>query len=263
MTMKLGWNNRVDDADLAASNQIATLPAGNVKHPYLSKQWRTQAGVTAANLILDLGSALECEIYALVGTNLTSGATLQIRASDVDPTVIATLLYDSGVVSAGVDNNYRTIYGVLSAKTTARYWRFDISDGAAVGGNLRIGRFWLGPAWTPSANLSYGWSKTFLDGSRITETRSGAEFIDQGPRARVFDFQLSFMTKAEMMANAFEIARRNGLTRDVLVLVDPNGPTIHEDSVLGLIKRADPLVEEKLKINRQRYVIKERVSNGV
>jgi len=258
MTMKLAWVNYLDDADLSADQQIVTLPVTNVTHPYPSKQWRTPAGITSAYMIADLGSAKSVEVWAVAATNLTAGATMRIRASTADPTCVASLIYDSGTLAGQFDDNYRSAYGALPAATSARYWRIDLSDAGVAEGNLRIGRAWLGPAWTPSANLSYGWGKTYLDGSRITETASGAEFVDEGPRARLFEFTLGFMNSAEMHANAFELARRNGQSRDVLVMISPGGATSVQDSIIGLIKRAEPLVQEQFAIFRQRYTIRER-----
>ncbi len=260
--MKLSWINRIDDAELSADAQIATLPVANVRHPFPSRQWRTPAGVTSAYLVADLGAAAACEVWAVAGTNLTSGATARLRASSVDPLVTSSLLYDSGTLTGEFDDAYRALFAALETAVTARYWRIDLSDSAAAGGNLRIGRVWLGPAWTPSANLLYGWGKTFLDGSRISESLSGAEFVDEGPRARAFEFTLSFMGRAEMHANAWEIARRNGLARDVLLMIDPASATKVADSCIGLVKRAEPLIQERATIYRTRYLIRERAANA-
>jgi hypothetical protein len=144
---------------------------------------------------------------------------------------------------------------------TARYWRLDIADAAAPGAQLAIGRAWLGPAWRPSENREYGWGKVSLDLSRRTVSRSGAEFIDYGARPRSVQFSLNFMSGAEMRANAWEMARAAGISRDVLVLFEPDGAYVSEDSILGLCDRADQLVQENARMWRMRYQITERVNH--
>lgn len=257
MTMRLAWLNRVDDASLTADQQIATLPATNVRHPFFSKRWHTPAGVAAAYLVLDLGAALACDVWAVVGTNLTAAATVRLRASDADPNVAGSLLYDSTVLASKFTDAYPAAYGVVSPSTAARYWRFDLADASL--DHLEVGRVWLGPAWTPSQNHLYGWSKTWLDESVITPTRSGQDYADLGGRRRRIDFAIDLSSAAEMSVNAFECSRYAGLTRDVLAILDPDAATIHEDSILGTLERAEPLVQERLRVNRMRFTIKERI----
>lgn len=260
MTMRLSWLNRLDVADLATDSEVASLPVSNVRHPYLSRQWRTQPGVTTSFIQVDLNEPLACDVMALTGTNLTSSAALRIRASNGDPTAAAGDVFDSGTFNPGVKPAYRAAYAAFDS-ATARYWRIDISDAAVAEAQLRIGRAWLGPAWTPTENREYGWGKVFNDMSRRTAARSGAQFIDVGARFRTVQFSLAYMDATEMQNNAWECARVAGVSKDVLAIFEPDGDFVAEDSILGLVDRADPIVQEQLRVFRMRYSITERVNN--
>lgn len=260
MSMRLSWVNRLDTADLATDSEVATLPVTNIRHPYLSRQWRTAAGVTAAYFVADLNVPMACDVLALTGTNLTGAATLRIRASDSDPSAAAGDLFDSGVFNPNVKAAYRAAY-VAFESATARYWRVEIADATVAAAELRVGRAWLGPAWTPSANREYGWGKQFNDTSRRTSSRTGAQFVDVGARVRTVQFSLAFMDATEMHTNAWEMARVSGVSQDVLVIVEPGDTYVAENSILGLVDRVDSLVQESMRVFRMRYSITERVNN--
>ncbi len=255
--MLIAWDNKADDASLTTDSELASLPAANVQDRHVSRKWHTAATVTAAYLILDLGSSIACALAALLGTNLTTSATIRIRASDADPTVVGTLLYDSGVVAAGAKANYGGVYKSFTSQA-ARYWRFDISD-AGVDDNLQIGRVFLGPKWTPSVGQPLEWFVVTDDPSDIVESYGGQSHADELPKRRVLVFSLDWMNEAEMYGNAFEIQRANGRVRDVLAIPDAAGSYLPEQAVWGLVQRAEPIVHRLSQIYRTKYEIKERL----
>lgn len=255
--MLIGWINRGDDATLTTDSEVSTLPASNVQDTHVAKAWHTAAGVKSAYLIFDLGSSLACAAVAVLGTNLTSTATIQIRASDADATVTGTLLYDSGSISAGVDNDYGAIYKSFASQA-ARYWRIDFAD-ASVPDNLQIGRVFLGPTWQPSVNMELGASWHFKDDSPVEKSWGGQTFPDPRPQTRIIEFTLGFMEEAEMVSNALALARRNGRVKDLLVIPDPTSSYLSQEAVFGLITETAPLVNYDLGVYRIKYSIEERL----
>lgn len=256
--MLLAWLNKLDTAAaLSAGSELDSLPGANVQQAHLSRKWHTAAGVKSSYLLLDMGASTLCQLLAVLGSNLTSAATLRLRASDADPTATGSLLLDTGVVSAGVKDGYGAAYKSFTA-TAARYWRLDLTDNA-VPDNLQIGRVFLGPRWQPSANQLWDWNVTPLDESRLDESYGGQTYADVRPQRRVLQFVLDFMDEAEMYGNAFALARAQGIVRDVLAIPEITSAYVSEQSVWGLLTASQPLSQRKVRIYQQKFEIKERL----
>jgi hypothetical protein len=256
--MLIGYLNKADAAALSTDSEIATLPASNVKLAHVAKKWYTAAGVTAAYLIFDLGSAIACDVVALLGTNLTPTGTIRVRASTADPTVVGTLLRDTGVLTGAAKAGYGAIYKSFST-ATARYWRIDLSDPAVAEGNLRVGRVFLGPSWTPTVPQLFDWSVVSLDESPGDASYAGQEYDDEKPQRRVLSFTLDYLAEAEMYGNAFALARANGIVRDVLAIPDIAGSYLSEQAVFGKLAAAEPIFHRLPQIYRQKFTVRERL----
>lgn len=255
--MIFAWENQIDAAVLVASSEIATLPAANVQQAHLSRKWHTVSGVKTASLIIDCNTSLSFSLGVLLGTNLTSNATVRWRASNTDSTVLTSLVLDTGVTSAGIKIGYGASYKSWPM-VSARWRRVDITDNA-VPDNLQIGRVFTGPSWQPSINMEIGWKVMYLDVSTVAESYGGQSWADERPKKRVLQFSLGFMNESEMFTNAFSMAQTSGVVRDVLAIPDITSSLISEQSVYGLIEFSEPIIEEKLGLFRQAFRIKERL----
>lgn len=253
--MILAWDNKWDAATLVTGSELASLPGANVQHPHLSRKWYTATGVKASHQIADMGSPVSISLGALLGTNLTAAATVRWRASDLDPNVTANLLFDSGVVNAGVKAGYGASYKTWNA-VAARYWRVDPAD-ATVSDNLRIGRIFAGPHWSHAKSLLFGWGMTPLDDSAVEESAGGQAYPDPLPKRRQIDFALDYLTEAEAYDNPFAMARAAGAVKDVLVIPRETGAFISEQSVWGLLKNQRPVVHRLATAFRQQFTVKE------
>lgn len=255
--MLIAWDNKVDAAFLTVGSEISTLPGSNVQQPHLSRKWHTAAGVKNSYIVFDFGSSLSCSALAILGTNFTSAATLQLRASDADPGATGTLLYDSGAVAAGVVSGYGAAYKTFNP-VAARYWRLDVAD-AALPDNLQVGRVFLGPSWTPSAGQLYDWGVTPDDPSPVAKSKGGQSYPEVLPKTRFIEFGLDFMNEAEMYGNAFAMARANGAVRDVLVIPNPSGAFLSHQAIWGLIKKLQALRNRITNIFTQKFTVEERL----
>lgn len=255
--MLIAWENKADSAVLAAGSELATQPGSNVQQIHLSRKWHTAAGVKSSQLTLDMLSSVACSILAVLGTNLTPTATYRVRASDVDPAALATLLLDTTTLAAGVKAGYGAIYKQFTP-TTARYWRVDLAD-TAVPSNLQIGRLVLAPVWQPTVNMELDWQVTALDESPVDESYGGQEYSDPRPQKRVLQFSLDFMSEAEMYGNAFALARAAGVVKDILAIPEISSAFVSEQSVWGRMVVAEPLRNPRLGLYRQRFTVKERL----
>jgi len=256
--MLIAWENKADAAVVTTDSEIATLPAANVQTPHVAQKWRTAPAVTAAYLILDMGSPVSCDVVALLGTNLTPTGTIRVRASDADPTVTGTLLRDTGVLTGAAKAGYGAIYKAFTT-AEARYWRIDLSDPAVAEGDLRVGRLFLGASWEPAQGMDFGWSITTLDDSPGDESYAGQEYDEQKPQRRFLSFVLDHMTEAEAYGSAFAIARANGRVRDVLVIRDPAGTYLSEQAIFGKLASGEPIPHRLAQVFRQRFTVRERL----
>jgi hypothetical protein len=255
--MILAWVNRWDSATLTVGSEITTLPGTNVQTPHLSRKWHTLATVKSSHQVGDLGSALSNSLLGVFGSNLTSTATYRVRASNADPAAVGTLLLDTGVLAAGVKTGYGSIYKTFTP-TSARYWRVDIAD-ASVPDNLQIGRIFLGPHWSHSQSMLFGWGVTPLDESPVEESYGGQSFPDARPKRRQLDLTLDFLTEAEIYDNAFAMARANGVVNDVLAIPFESGTYLSEQAVWGLCHAHKPLIHRLAQIYRQQFTVRERL----
>lgn len=257
MSLILGWVNRIDAAILSTADEIATLPVSNVQHQHLSRKWHTPAGVKATAFIVDLGPPAACAALALLGTNLTSSATLRVRASDADGTGAAGEKLDTGITLAGVVPGYGAAYRTWTS-ASARYWRIDISD-LALPSNIQVGRVFLGPAWQPSVNLELDWRVSVLDDSTVRYSYGRQMYSDARPKRRLLQFSLDFMSEHEMYANAHALSMAAGITKDVLAIPDISSAHVSEQAVWGCLTEPTALAEERLGLFRQRFSVLERL----
>lgn len=255
--MLIGWDNKVDTASLSASSEIATLPASNVQEPHLSLKWHMAAGVKSGYVVIDAGSSVSCSVLAVLGTNLTSAATMQLRASDADSGAVSSLLYDSGSISAGVDDNYGAIYKSWTAQA-ARYWRLDLAD-ASLPDNIQVGRIFLGPAWTPTINMQLDPGFDSVDPSRIDKSYGGQAWADVRPQYRCLEFSLDLRTEAEIFGNAYALARAAGVVSDVLVIPDISGSYLSQQAIWGLMSSSTPIRQPKTNSYTKKFKIEERL----
>ena len=255
--MIIAWDNKADAAAVTAGSEVTTLPGSNVKTQHLSQKWNTVAGVKSSYLLFDMLSAVACALLAVLGTNLTSAATMRLRASNTDSTAVAGDLLDTGTIAAGVKTGYGAIYKSFNS-VTARYWRLDLTD-ASLPDNLQVGRVFLGPSWSHTDKLTYGWSVTPVDASVIDESYGGQEYADQRPQRRQLDFTLDWGTEANMYGNAFAMARANGIVLDAVALQDINSAYLSEQAVWGRVTAWMPLIHRATRIFTQKFTIRERL----
>ena len=130
--MRFAYSNLADAATLTASSEIAGYPVENVLDPRLTVKWHSDSA-TAQSVVIDLGSAATCKVFAIVGHNINSGATVRAQGNATDawtsPSVNELITYNSGMmIKYATGGSYR-------------YWRFSFSG---LTSGLEIGRLWIG-----------------------------------------------------------------------------------------------------------------------
>ena len=241
----LGTLNRLDSATLSGGSWLATLPLSNLKDRRLSRLARSSdEQTTSTTLTLDLGSARNVGIVALVAHNLSVTSTVRVLGDDAAD--FATPIYDSGAVATypdGVipadlleweDDNFwlgtisqEAIAGlhapylnVLPVARSLRYWRIEINDTANPDGYVHLGRLYIGEAWSPEYNRSYGASLGYDDISTVESSLSGEEFFDVRRKRRTHRFDLGCLSKEEALDRVLQMQRLQGTTGEILIVPD-------------------------------------------
>lgn len=259
--MLIAWENLADDGTVTATSAAASAPATNVQNEHIAKKWIAASAVASASLIFDMGSSVACGILGVLGSNMVGTGTVRLRGSDSDPTGAAGEKYDSStdpdttsvLPKAGYGNAY-----IYFSEKSARYWRIDLALGVA--GTIEAGRVFLGPKWTPDYDKVEGGSMLAQDDSKVTKSYGGQSFVDTLPQRRVKQFTLYSDSIADLVGNAFAMARAAGIAMDVLAVDNAVASAyIQEHSVWGMCTASEPLVNENIGVYRQRFNIEERL----
>lgn len=143
--MRIAYNNLLDSATLTELTQVAGYAAENVQNPRLSVKWKTSSATTQT-MIVDLGSAMDIKVMAILSHNIASTATVVVNANTSDswgsPAQTNAVTWNSGAMLTFVSTQ------------TYRYWRFSFTGLTQA---LQIGRLWLGTyvTITPSSLLDF------------------------------------------------------------------------------------------------------------
>lgn len=249
----LSWVNHVDSAVMTASDTAGDLAASNVANPIIGRRWRTTD--LTAFMDVDFGADKTVELLLLRfprDTDIPLSGTVQHQLDADGGTPGTGAAYDSGAVSIGTADGYG--YHVhLPTSTTARYWRwtFNITGISWID----VGRAWAGEIYQPTRSISFGYGDEWSDLSRpAISDRSGAEFVDERSRQRVFAFSFDSLETADR--DEFrELGRISGLSKQVVFVKDPTSPA--KETILGRLAQTTPLVHRELPIHSKAFVIRE------
>lgn len=241
----IGFPNLTDIATLSGGSWEATLPRSNLQDRTLGRKARSADLLTASTQFdIDLTRDRNVRVIGLIAHNLTLNATYRLRGSNVAN--FSSTVYDSGwqevwpVVFpyqtleweddnwwsgkytqeqlAGVNWN---LIVVLPKNKIARYWRLELDDADNPAGYIEAGRAFIGPAWQPKNNASYGMGTQWETPSTVQATISGAEYFQRRNPARIVRFSFDWLSIDEGLGNAYEIQRRAGIDGEVLYIFDP------------------------------------------
>lgn len=253
----LSWVNLADSGTMSAGSAVATLPVNNLQDTVVQKVWRSNAS-TNTYVQVDLGSAQTVGVICLAGLNIAATDTIAI-ALDVTTPGAGAVLSVAAAASNVVAGHGLWVY-VLATSLSARYVRLTINAPSLVGtpGYIQAGRLWVGAAWQPGRNFGYGWGQNWTDGSQIdTAPRSGAEYVNLGPKRRFVSFSFDGLTEAEARTYAREMDRVAGASGQVLFVPDPASAYIQGDSVLGRISRSGGIVQRAFSTWGHEYEIRQ------
>lgn len=128
---------------------------------------------------------------------------------------------------------------------TERFLRIFANATQNPDGFLQWGRLYVCKPWQPPNHCTRGVKLRHDEKARRIETEGGAIRAAIRPRPRVLDVTVDFVSRAEAMAEAYELDRTRGNSEDVAVIYDPDDPmNMHKLYVSGLFEGPDGLNEE-------------------
>ena len=241
MVANLSWVNHVDAAAtvLTASNTAGDLSIENVADSIIGRRHRTTV-LTAhgqADFITDKTIEMVALIFPRDTTIPTAGTVTHTFDAD-GGTPGAGVALDSGAVAIGAVDGYGYhVYKPANA-VTARYWRWTFNITGVT--FIDTGRAWAGEIFQPTFDISFGYGDEWVDLSRVSAARrSGAQYVDERARARVFSFALNALSEAER-DEIREFGRIAGRSKQVLFVKDPAAPA--KETVLGRMAQTTPLL---------------------
>ena len=173
-----------DDFEVAATfSCLAVVERGkaNLLDNDRDTSWRS-TGVASENITIDLGAAAQVTALCLLDHNLTSGATLTLKADATgadwgSPDWSDSVTWRSGIIILWLDQTYR-------------YWRLEISDAGNSDGHVEIGGLILAGHFEPSKQFNLG-NKTET-AAQVAEAKSPAGLNRPVPKGRVKAWSIRF-----------------------------------------------------------------------
>ncbi len=260
------YDNMADAATIDASSFIAAAPPATLQNPHVRRRWKGRLGDTE-RITADLGSDRSLDSIGLFGCqyvdvddvqrNMTIAAVTRVRASTEAGGVLAGDAYDSGSAAARISEAHGALVIHSEDTITARYIDIDLSQSSAQA--LLAGRLVIGLRDQFSFNFAAGWARGYEDRSRLKEAAGGQTHIDRDDRRRVLNLSFEALDEDDRYTFVEEADRLNGISRDVMFIIDPESETPDRDTIWGLMTDLSLPTQPSMNFYSKSYSIKERL----
>lgn len=241
MGAAFSYVNHLDDAAtvLAASDQSASLPVGNLQDWRIAKVWRSGASI-AAFFTADLGSVKAIDAVGLFGLQIGATDTVRIRLSTV--ALGASDVFDTTALASGIVAGYNQYLWLPGSTKNARYLKVDINAASlAAQGYFDLARCWVGALWSPAYNFKSGAEFLIKDPSaNARAVRSSIRFSDRFSKYRTANFTFGALSATEA-AKADDMDLTVGTTQQFLFVRDKAGDLARQP-ILGTQTQVNPTV---------------------
>lgn len=219
----LGLRNLVKPTTtITGSGWNAALPVTNMRLRDMSKVARSvSSSPNTAEFVVDHGSAKTARVMMMMGTNLTSQATITWNRGTTSggSQVYAGSPVNAWSISLETYNGraYGTTMIVTETATSARYDEIIITDPGNPGGYIEIGRIWISDLWIPQFGAVHPLSDTVQDLSQVDRSDGGNLWVTKRRKLRSVQFVLQALTIDE--SNTLHaLMMDSGITEEVLYM---------------------------------------------
>lgn len=261
--MRALYDNLADAGTVTATSGHAAFPAASMQNPHVRRRWKGQLA-DSESIFIDLGSVQSIDLISLHGLAkivagielpMTAAAIRQVRASETNAALGDA--YDSLSAAGHIKAAYGQMIAYSAAPYNARYIQIDLSEAGAQA--IMCGRVVVGLTSGFTINFSYGWGYGYVDLSRKRKSAGGQTFVERDDRYRVLSLSFDALDEADRYGMVHEIDRLNGVSTDVLFLIDPASSDITRDTIWGLLQDTSPSVQPNIAFFSKSYQIEERL----
>lgn len=236
--LRICANNLVEGGalltSLAATTEVSTLPASNLRNSNKSLPWRSTSIASEQFITIVFTVAQPISMLAAMFTNLSASATIKAYlytlSGDGSPvyTSAATPVFNSyltGQALAATKNVYAAGAGsqavVYFPEHTVQKVVLGITDTSNSAGYLQVGNLVAGKYWSTVLNFARGASIQFEDDGKMQRAHSGDPIFEQGTRRRKIAISLSQMGEADRL-QCTTLLRTLGTTHPLFISLFPN-----------------------------------------
>lgn len=255
--LRIIFDNKADSATVSVSNGTN---AANMQNDYKGKIHRSSG--TTVSYTLTWASQITLGGVALPATNLTSDATIRVRAYITGAP--DTLVTDSSVIYACPGqtlelwnwsqplNANAFFYG--GASKTAVWFNspvacdkvvIDLVDTNNPAGYIDCARLVVGNYWEPKFNMSNGAQVTINDISETVRNDTGDLLADRGIIHDMISFDFSLLLDEDRLALT-QLLRKIGTSRNFLMSTIPDNNSILEQTYMIYGKRTNSSINMEL-----------------
>lgn len=223
-----------DQATLAATAQVGSLPVANLQSIQPQKKWR--AMTASVQLSITCVAPINATALALVAHNLSGMATLRVRGASTLGLAASAPAIDTGAKWAWPSTGKPAVPGWPNWLSLVRWlgtaacqcWLVDIVDPDVTQTYIEAGRLVLGTAWQPGTNFDLGGKILGFDPVDVqARTAAGYLFTDRRTisPARRASLSISAGNQRELQDGLSELQRLCGQWGDVVCCLDPAATT--------------------------------------
>lgn len=211
--MKLIHNDLITGKTITASSEASGYPATAVEDIRASRRWRS-TGDTSEWVKIDMGSAVNVKGAAIIGHNLTSGATIKVQANSSDswtsPPVDVTITYKAGVM-----------WYFWSSNQNYRWWRFTFADASNPDTYIAIGRLMLSVVYELPEFPDRDLAEEIVDPSALAFSVSQQLYADIRTKYRIYSIGLGTLKEStrQSILSLYELTRAHD---PFVLLLDEN-----------------------------------------
>lgn len=276
----IGYQNRIDEAILSGGSWQA--PLTNIQNRELQVKARSTDLLPASTLIdIDLGAYRVTSMIGVAAHNLSSDATYRVTAGTAAG---LSDLYDSGAIEAWPavyatdeleweDDNfwdgriseeerigYNACLTLQMPTVGAQFLRLEIFDSANPSGYVELGRIFIGRKFEPERGFEVGASIGYVDESEVERSLQGVEYFREIQMHRVANLTAPVMNKNEAFSAVFEMQRKTGITKEVMIIGDPDDAAEQlRQSFIGRLQQVSPIVHTAYGLHSVGFEIKELI----
>jgi hypothetical protein len=236
---------RTADAALTGLGTIAAdLPVTNlqVDQPSEPCRWTSLSGM---GVQVQLAASAAIGLVYLGAHNGSAAGTWRIRAATSSANLTAAPGFDSGSLSLWPASGKPdpaaarlSSLAIVAPGAAYTWWRIDITDAANADGFFEAGNLVLDVPFTPERAQDWGTIYGRADETPQLRAKSGTLWPGEIPGGAVQRVRLSRLSEDEAFGTFWEVERRIGLRKPLLVVPDSDDTAhLHRKMIFGLLTR--------------------------